>query len=58
MLRYLLDADQWDHLDSTEPLTPEDMETMEEVYEVSLKEDDLLVHTDGDDEYLILRLKG
>ncbi len=57
-LRYMVDADQWDRLNGTNPLTSEDLALLDEVAEVTLRGSDLVVATDGDDGYLILRVEG
>ena len=56
-LRYLEDADQWERLSSSSPLTKKDKKTMRDVSKVELLPSDVVACTDFDDGYLILRQK-
>jgi hypothetical protein len=54
-LRYMMAADSWDHLESSEPLSPEEEQALDDIVQVHLKPSDIIVHVDGEDGYLILR---
>jgi hypothetical protein len=56
-LRYIATADQWQRLDGTSKLTPNDKEIMKEVCAIKILPSDIVVCTDFDSGFLIARKK-